>query len=134
MYENKSYRNNSVILIHNCDHCSYPHPVISCVTDNSSFYKQTDGYSYSDWYYPSGKRIPDFNYLYRNNIPFQHYCFLRYHHSLRPSVISPVYTGGGSFTGSENCSGLYRCLIPDRNGELQELFLGIYIDNICKCL
>ena len=127
-YENKSYRNNSVILIHHRDNFIFQ-PVISCVTDNSNFYSQTNGYS--DWYDPSGRRVSDlYNYLYYNNFSlFQQQCFAQHNHSWFSFTQSYlVYTLGESYTGSESCSGLYRCLIPDRHGELQQLYLGIYTD------
>ena len=133
-YENKSYGNNSVILIHHCDYYNFQ-PLIRCITDNSSFYSQTDGYS--DWYNPSGRRVSDLPY--RNyNIRSSQQCFAQYNHSYNsPYALTHsnlVYTLGESSSGSENCYGLYQCLIPDRYGELQQLFLGIYIDDIRKCL
>ena len=134
-YENKSYRNNSVILIHHPDNYYYYLPLISCATDNSSFYSQTNGYS--EWYNPSGRRVLNLPYSDYKNIPIQQLdqCFIQYNNSRSYFFINIiVYTFGESSTGSENCSGLYQCLIPDRHGELQQLFLGIYIDNICKCL
>ena len=122
-----------MILIHHRDYYIL-RPLISCVTDNSSFYLQTNGYS--DWYDPRGGRVSDVYDRYYNIIPFQQQCFAQCNRSLFPSLtlLNLVYTLGESFTGSENCFGLYQCLIPDRHGELQQLFLGIYIDNISKCL
>ena len=123
IYKNKPYRNNSMILIHHRHR-----PLITCVTDNSSFYSQTDGYS--DWYNPSGRRVSD---LSNNGIQSQQQCFVQYN-SLYSSLSYLLYTLGDLITRSENCFGLYQCLIPDRHGELQQLFLGIYIDNTRKCL
>ena len=128
-YENRSYTNNSVILIHHRDNFIY-RPVISCLTDNSNFYSQIN--VYSDWYDPTDGRVSDFYYLYYNNFSlFQQQCFAQYNHSRYSfSITLPrlAYTLGESYTGSESCSGLYRCLIPDHHGELQQLFLGIYSD------
>lgn len=131
MYKNKSYRNNSVILIHHRDNFIH-RPVISCVTDDSNFYSRAN--EYSDWYDPSGGRVSDLYFFYYYNLSLlQQQCFAQYNHSWYYSfsvITLPrlVYTLGESYTGSENCSGLYRCLIPDCHGELQQLFLGIYGD------
>ena len=125
-YGNRSYRNNSVILIHH--RYIYYRPVISCVTDNSNFYSQANGYS--DWYDPTGGRVSDLYYLYYYNLSLLHQqCFAQHNRSWFSFTQSYlVYTLGESYTGSESCSGLYRCLIPDRHGELQQLYLGIYDD------
>ena len=127
-YENRSYRNNSVILIHHRDNSFTYRPLISCVTDNSNFYSQTN-----DWYDPTGGRVSDLYYVYNNNLSLlQQQCFVQYNHSQYSfsAITQPhlVYTLGESYTGLESCSGLYRCLIPDRHGELQQLYLGIYND------
>ena len=129
-YKNESYRNNSVILIH---HDDIFHPIISCVTDNSSFYSQSRGFS--DWYDPSGSRVLDLYDVYSrdNHIPLEELCFIQSNYSRPITLLNLIYTLGESFTESENnnCSGLYRCLITDCHGELQQLFLGIYSE-ICK--
>ncbi len=124
IYDSKSYRNNSVILI---QRRGFP-PVITCITDNSSFYSQANGYS--DWYDPSGRRVSDLDYLYYNYYATSQQCFAQYNHFFSIlSGVNLVYTFEESYnTGSVNCSGLYHCLIPDRHGELQQLFLGIYND------
>ena len=131
-YKNKSYTNNSVILIYYHRHNLF-RPLISCVTDNSNFYSQTNGYS--GWYDPTGGRVSDLYYLQDNNVPLQQQCFAQYNRSQNSFSLSNitlpylVYTLGESYyTGSESCSGLYHCLIPDRHGELQQLYLGIYSD------
>ena len=131
-YKDRSYRNNSVILIHHRDNFFY-RSAISCVTDNSNFYSQTNGYSDSTWYDPRGGRVLDLYFPYYNIFSLlQQQCFVQYNrswHSFSANTLPRLaYTLGESYTGSENCSGLYRCLIPDRHGELQQLFLGIYID------
>lgn len=127
-YKNESYRNNSVILIRQDD---IFHPVISCVTDNSSFYSQSRAFSDNDWYDPSDSRVYDV-YSYDSHIPLEELCFIQFNHLFPITLLNLIYTLGESFTESENnnCSGLYRCLITDRHGELQQLFLGIYSE-IC---
>ena len=121
-----------MILIHHRNNFIYHNqPAISCLTDNSNFYSQTNGYSDSTWYDPMGGRVSDL-YVYSYNFSLlQQQCFVQYNHSQYSfSITLPrlVYTLGESYTGSESCSGLYHCLIPDRHGELQQLFLGIYSD------
>ena len=128
-YENKSYRNNSVILIHYHSDDVY-RPLISCTTDNSSFNSQGTGFSESDWYDPSGRRVSD-SYEINYNQSVDELCFIKPHQSWFTGI-TLLYTLEESFTEStNNCSGLFRCLIPDYHGELQQLFLGIYSE-ICK--
>ena len=128
-YENKSYGNNSVILIHYHSDDVY-RPLISCITDNSSFYSQGTGFSESDWYDPSGRRISDSYEINYNQL--DELCFIKPPYDSWFTGIPLLYTLGASFTEStNNCSGLFRCLIPDHHGELQQLFLGIYSE-ICK--
>ena len=117
-----------MILIHYHSDGVY-RPLISCITDNSSFYSQGTGFSESDWYDPSGRRVSDYYEINYNQL--DELCFIKPRH-LWLTGITLLYTLGESFTEStNNCSGLFRCLIPDHQGELQQLFLGIYSE-ICK--
>ena len=134
-YRNNSYRNNSIIIVHPKDFLySFVWPVVMCVTDNSSCCSRSS--RSLDWFYPSGRQVPDiYTRYYYNNYSQVHECLFQiddyYDHYTRPTLNLVV---GELFTETiNNCSGLYRCLIPDRHGELQQLFLGIYNDNtICK--
>ena len=132
-YRNKSYRNNSIIVVHPKDFLFYSLPlVVMCVSDNSSCCSRNS--RSLDWFYPSGRQVPDINITYYNNYSQVHECLFQIddHYDHYTPTLNLVV--GELFTETINsCSGLYRCLIPDRHGELQQLFLGIYNDNtICK--
>ena len=134
-YRNKSYRNNSIIVVHPNDFLYSPWPIVMCVSDNSSCCSRSSGSL--DWFYPSGGQVPEINFIiyYYNDYSQVLECLFQiedyYDHYTRPMLNLVV---GKLFTETiSSCSGLYRCLIPDRHGELQQLFLGIYNDNtICK--
>ena len=110
---------------------NYYLPVISCVTDNSTFHSQIIGHT--DWYYPSGRQALDRSVYYDDSFQecsFQsnhsYYVHRRSHGIIyRPTLLHLILLH--SFTESmNNCFGIYQCSIPDRHGELQQLFLGIY--------
>ena len=125
-YRNKSYRNNSIIVVHPKDFLYSFLPVVMCVSDNSSCCSRNS--RSLDWFYPSGRQVPDLNIYSRF-----HECLLQFEDYYRDTPTLNLVVDESFTETINNCSGLYRCLIPDRHGELQQLFLGIYNDNtICK--
>lgn len=119
IYRNRSHRNNSVILIQSEDFSTTNYlPFVMCVTNNQSCCSSNDGSS--DWYHPSGEQV-NRTFLNSNqeccaqsfNIAFM---FERHYNAL--ILFRSLFIN--------NCFGLYRCLIPDEDGNPQQLFLGVY--------
>ena len=130
-YRSKSYGNNSIIVVHPKDFDFFL-PVVTCESDNSSCCSRNS--RHLDWFYPSGRQVPDINMRYYYiNYSQVHECLFQIYDDYAHYTPTLNLVVGELFTETINsCSGLYRCLIPDRHGELQQLFLGIYNDNT-KC-
>ena len=121
VYHNKSYINNSVILIQPEDFSTQFQPVVLCVTNNANCCYRNDGSS--NWYYPNGGQV------HRNSSDQE--CSLQ---TGNVGFVNRQYNAliiqRSSFIDN-NCFGLYSSLIPDRHGNPQRLYLGVY-DARCK--
>ena len=108
----------------------YYQPVVTCVTDNTSCCSRNHGFS--NWYNSSNRQV--FEILPNAGGPqFQEMICSFQVGNLLNTFTQGLVLGRLLAEAMNNCSGLYHCLIPDRYGELQQLFLGIYNADIrCK--
>ena len=125
IYRTVVYKNNSVIIP---PEEFSENPFVACVTDNSSCCSETEGF----WYYPSGRQVPSSHYdAYYTS--FQEHFLVYYGSPFNLMLGRQLLDQNYQLSLVNFSSGIYHCLIPDRHGEFQNLFLGIYEEQ-SKCL
>ena len=123
VYQNKSYINNSVILIQPEDFSTQFQPVVLCVTNNPSCCYRNDGSS--NWNYPGGGLVHRNSNGQECSVQTGNVGFVdRQYNAL-------IIQRGSFINNTTSCFGLYSSLILDRHGHPQRLYLGVY-DARCK--
>ena len=83
---------------------------LRCMTDNTSCCRHTDAISQQvlgNWYFPNGTRVPSSGHQWD-------------FHRTRGHMVVRLHRR----RGGEN--GVYRCVVPDRQGNNQEIYIGVY--------